>query len=523
MNELFSKNLKRNDLIKLSKGLDFKECKKISINIHRNHAFESFESIIAPFLHFANLKANFHLSPYDDSFSFNDLKEADLELIWIDLYRYKEDIKDFLEERLKHLKKLSSNPCLVLFVGENEDLEKLNLENTWVFSVLKLLKEYFDFDKALELLKEELSGTKLNNKALIFLAQILGLVLIPAFINPALKALVLDLDNTLYSGILGEDGIKNLKLDQNHIALQKAIKNLKNQGFLLALASKNEKEDVKELFKIRKDFILNLEDFDALEVNWNAKSENLLKIAKKFNIHTSAMLFIDDNIAEIQNALSSGVKTLLADHNSAFNLKLFPNLLKFQTTQEDWLRSKDIAANALREELCVLSDEEYFKKLQIVLKFSKNNTQNAVRISELLGKTNQFIANYTRLNLDAVKNHMKHSLILSVSMSDKLSDSGIIAIFVFDKQDEYLLINDLCISCRALGRKIEERLFFKALEFAFDFFKIKDKRAKILYQKGDRNAPFLNFLEKIASLKEENYALIAHKNLTYEGLEIYEE
>lgn len=516
---LFSNHLKRNELIKFNKELDFKKCQEITINIHRNHAFEGIESIINPFLHFSNLKAKFNLSSYDDSLSFENISKADLELVWIDLSRYKSDVKDFLEERLAKLRKLSQGSILVIFLGKLEIFKSKDYE---IFYIDKLIEEYFNQNDILDLEKEELSGTKLSNKALIYLAQILGLSLIPALLKPALKALVLDLDNTLYEGILGEDGWQNLKLNSTHKVLQEKIKAFKKQGFLLAIVSKNDEKDAKELFENRKDFLLKWDDFDEKMINWENKGENILKIAKKFNINPNAMLFIDDNIAELENVKFTNVKTLLYDENIINKIKLFPNLKKLHLNLEDTLRAKDIAANAFRKDFEKLSDEEYFKKLEIILSFSKNDTKNITRISELLGKTNQFIANYTRLNTEEVKAHMKNSLIISVKMSDKLSDSGIIAIFVFSCQNNELIVNDLCISCRALGRKLEERMFFKAFQMALDFFKITNKNAKLLYQKGERNEPFLNFLEKIAEQKDENCVFIMLKNLDFKGLIIDE-
>ncbi|EOJ1184752.1 HAD family hydrolase, partial [Campylobacter jejuni] len=156
-----------------------------------------------------------------DSLSFDNFKEASLELLWLDLTRYKNNVQNFIEERLLELRKISQNPILVLSLGEfKTDKKILNCE---IFNIEKLIKEYFDEEDILDLAKEELTGSKLNNKALIFLAQILGLSLIPALVKPALKALVLDLDNTLYQGILGEEGIDNLNLSPLHKTLQEKI------------------------------------------------------------------------------------------------------------------------------------------------------------------------------------------------------------------------------------------------------------------------------------------------------------
>ncbi|EFS2419098.1 HAD family hydrolase, partial [Campylobacter jejuni] len=115
---LFSPHLKRNELIKFAKELDFSKSQDLLINVHRNHAFEGVQSIIAPFLHFANLKADFNFSSYDDSLSFDNFKEASLELLWLDLTHYKNNVQNFLEERLLALRKLSQSPILVLSLGE---------------------------------------------------------------------------------------------------------------------------------------------------------------------------------------------------------------------------------------------------------------------------------------------------------------------------------------------------------------------------------------------------------------------
>ncbi|ECR2435691.1 HAD family hydrolase, partial [Campylobacter jejuni] len=107
---LFSPHLKRNKLIKFAKELDFSKSQDLLINVHRNHAFEGVQSIIAPFLHFANLRAEFNFSSYDDSLSFDNFKEASLELLWLDLTRYKNNVQNFIEERLLELRKISQNP-----------------------------------------------------------------------------------------------------------------------------------------------------------------------------------------------------------------------------------------------------------------------------------------------------------------------------------------------------------------------------------------------------------------------------
>lgn len=107
---LFSPHLKRNELIKFAKELDFSKSQDLLINIHRNHAFEGVQSIIAPFLHFANLKADFNFSSYDDSLSFDNFKEASLELLWLDLTHYKNNVQNFSRRKAFSIKKIFTKP-----------------------------------------------------------------------------------------------------------------------------------------------------------------------------------------------------------------------------------------------------------------------------------------------------------------------------------------------------------------------------------------------------------------------------
>nr|MBP3724934.1 HAD-IIIC family phosphatase [Campylobacter sp.] len=344
------------------------------------------------------------------------------------------------------------------------------------------------------------SGTPLSQKACLYLARFLGLKIIPSMILPNLKAIIVDLDNTLYQGILGEDGINNLK---PNLDLQKYLKYLCKQGFLLCICSKNEIEDVKNMLTSRKDFILKNNDFTIIKANWNTKSQNIKEIANELNIGLDALLFIDDNIAEISEVKMNipQIKTILAkdEQNTLNYLNLYPCLLKFNSNKEDKLRSKDIQANLQRHNLAkTMSKAEYFKELEIKLSFYLNNKAQIQRISELLNKTNQFILSYKRYTQTAVEKLLKDDCIITASMSDKLSDSGIIAIMICKKYEKTLILDELVVSCRALGRNIEDIMVLKMLNLAKDYLKTSNS-TKIYYQQGPRNTPALLWLSKFAN------------------------
>ena len=522
MNLLFKKDLKRLDLLKI-KSKDSNE--KIKISVYRNHSFESIASVLNAFLDFSDITADFIYSDYDDSLNF-EVKKSDLNIIWLDLERYKNiDLSAFLTERLLFLREKVNKPILLLYSGNKIELETASIPDCfaiWINDIIAPLGE-----NAYDIEKEPYSGTRLSNKSALLIAQKLGLQILPAIFKPALKALVFDLDNTLYHGILGEDGIDGISLTEAHKKLQCYIKNLKNKGFFICLASKNEEEDAKTLFEQRQDFPLKWEDFAAVKINWANKADNLKEIAKILNIGLDSMLFVDDNPAEIQNIEFSAlpVKTVLAETPETVlqTLSVYPGLLKLKKNKEDDIRSKDIKANEERQIMAKnLSPEEYFAKLGIELCFSINDETQIPRVSELFNKTNQFIFNYKRYSEADVKSIMDNAVIVTVKMSDMLSDSGIIAIMAAHKEKNDLQIDELTISCRALGRNLEDIMINKLLQLAQQKLQTS-KTAKINYKIGPRNRPAINWLENVINQKIENDGQIQYnipESINTNGLQI---
>jgi FkbH-like protein len=492
---LFKQDLKRFELLSVPLKSDNR---LIKIAVHRNHSFEMAASVLNTFLDFSNLQAEFSYSDYDDSLNFSEVKkDVDINLIWLDVSRYKNiSVKEWLAERISYLKSISNAKILLYHTGE-VDLSSLNIADVLIVDMnnikLQLGEQIFD------LAKEEYSGTRLSNKASLHIAREIGLKYIPALLITPLKAIVLDLDNTLYEGVLGEDGINGIK---PFIELQKHLKELKEQGFLLAIASKNEEIDVKMLFENRKDFPLSFENFSAYEINWESKAENINKIAKKLNIGIDSMLFIDDNIGEVEQVRTFYPQIKIVEAVSSEivldTLKYYPGLFKSNLSNEDKIRTEDIKANKQREFLSkTLSEDEYLKKLEIKLTYEINPICHLKRITELLNKTNQFIMSYARYNETQIEEFLQNPdyCVLTISMSDKLSDSGIIAILISHKDKGNLFIDELVVSCRALGRNIEDCMIKKALMFTNETLRLNGK-SMLSYKKGERNKPALSWIEK---------------------------
>lgn len=472
----------------------------IHISVYRNHAFEGMESMLNVFLKISGLQAEFAYSNYDDSFHFSPLHASnDLNILWIDFSHYKEI--SWFKDKVEQLKKFSPKPILVYYTG-TEKLD-INIEHTFCASSQEieheLGKDFWDLEKL------EYSGTRLSARALIKVAQQLGFKYIPSFFRTPIKAIMVDMDNTLYSGVLGEDGARNVV---PNLHFQRQLKALKDKGVLLGLASKNDYEDARQLFELRKDFVLHWEDFSGHYISWKPKAEAIEAAAKKFNIDTSDMLFVDDNFGEISQVqqILPQTHTLIADKNLTYKFNLYPLLERYVQTQEDALRASDIQLNVKRESLKKsLSTEDYFKQLGMELTYALDNPNSFERAIQLLNKTNQFIFAFKRYQPEALT-PSQH--ILTVGLKDKLSDSGIIGVVVASRQGEALKIDEAVISCRALGREIEDIL----LDSAFQILSQKlgtSKRLMLEFKTGPRNLPAKAWLERYSGRTLKQDGIIA--------------
>lgn len=234
-NFIFESNLSRSKLLSYSSTLT--NLKKFRISVYRNHSFELIENTIKPFFNYARISAEFIYSDYDDSLSFLNLDQSsDLLILWIDATRYQNiDFNIFINDRIEYLTKIYSKKILIIPFEENLHINN----NSVVIYNLDKIKNVLG-DSYLDIRLEKFSGTKLSAKALIEISRDLGLNYIPSILLPNIKALVFDLDNTLYKGVLGEDKVEGIELTPSHKLLQEYIVELSKQGFFICLASKNE-------------------------------------------------------------------------------------------------------------------------------------------------------------------------------------------------------------------------------------------------------------------------------------------
>jgi FkbH-like protein len=473
--------------------------------------FEFVASALPAFLAYADLRAEITISDYDDALNLHIKEGTDCELIWLDYSRYADrfdagGLVQWLSGRIQALRATSSAPILVADGGGaspllNQKLSEITnqIPGCKVFprqSIQENLGNRWFDDRV-----KDISASTMSDAATIATARLLGLVWLPAAVSIGLKALALDLDNTLYEGVLGEDGIKGVHLTEAHRALQQKILDLKKQGLFLALLSRNEFIDVEKLFAVRTDFPLRWSNFSARSIGWNEKAGGLQELATQLRIHPDAILVLDDNLGEIGKIAQRHPTTPVlytADASLAAQaLGLFPRLLRWNQDRTDTLRSDDLKASEARAEGLAKAEDpiDYMRSLDINLRFWLDPQNLLGRLTDLANKTNQFVLTLARFNETEVARRLKDTrhATIAVNLSDKLSDSGVIAAIFCTKNGTCLAVDEICVSCRALGRGIEDLMIATAISRAMQ--KLQLKKVSFAYNRGPRNDPARRWLE----------------------------
>lgn len=318
------------------------------------------------------------------------------------------------------------------------------------------------------------------------------------------KVIVLDCDNTLWGGVLGEEGKTNIVCDLNadgivYNQFQKFLKSRKDVGFLLTLCSKNDHQAVKEAFRDN-NFPLKWEDFITTRVNWEHKYKNIQSIADELNVGLDSFIFIDDSDFEAQS-----VKTLLPEVsvlNFRNEYEHFKNLIENEFFTKklvlDADKNKTDQYKAQQSRSTQLSNydslQSYIESLNIQIDVRVNDRKDLQRLSQLTEKTNQFNFNkqhYAPNELDDLINN-GHKL-YSLQVADKYGDYGTVGLIIMTIEDENATIENFILSCRALGRNIENKFFDHVLN---DIKKTKIKLKEVKFLKTKRNTPAEKFYKQ---------------------------
>jgi FkbH-like protein len=510
---LFAEQPRRWELMKLAVR---RGSRTLHLRIHRNHGFESTASATVPYLALRDWQPEFGYSDYDDSLNFRLEAPAQVEIVWLDYSHYAArtrapEFAAWLRQRMLVLRRQVDHPIVLVNWAEDpvsshavqKAFNDHPIAGLWVGSLEGLRTQLGE--RFLDERMSRVSGTRLSDRASILVARELACHWIPAAFAPRLKVVAVDLDDTLFAGVLGEDGPEGVVLTPGHRALQEHLLELRQSGIFLALVSRNEESDVRRLFSERSDFPLRWEHFSARQIHWGSKAESLGAVGQDLRIGLDAILYLDDNLGELATVADAhpGLCLAHADADASLTrrvLEYFPGIWSHGDAGADTLRVKDLESDRERQEILhqASSSTDYLRSLQVSLVFHLNPRGALDRIHELSQKTNQFNLALKRFSQAEVERRLQDPdcKIITIRLADRLSDSGIIGVLFAHEEAGAIVVEELCISCRALGRRLEDTMVAKALETAWP--QRPNKQLWFEQVSGPRNDPARQWLRRVA-------------------------
>ena len=298
------------------------------------------------------------------------------------------------------------------------------------------------------------------------------------------KCLVLDLDNTLWGGVIGDDGIEGIVLGEGsaageaHLALQHYAKRLKERGVILAVCSKNDPGIAEAVFHDHPEMVLRRSDIAAFLANWDDKAKNLKAIATRLNIGIDSLVFVDDNPVERARVRQSLPMVAVPElpEDAAQYVRCLADAGYFEAvsfTLEDRDRAQQYAENAERDALLesAQSMDEFLRGLKMSVRFGPFTAVDQPRVVQLINKTNQFNTTTRRYTSEeiAILTNLHSALTLQFRLLDRIGDNGLVSAMILrptPEDEDVLEIENWVMSCRVFGRQLEHEAMNIAVEAA---------------------------------------------------------
>lgn len=324
------------------------------------------------------------------------------------------------------------------------------------------------------------------------------------------KVLVVDLDNTLWGGVVGEEGPLGITLGESKLGAayrdaQKRIKEIKDTGILLAIVSKNNEAEVQEAFRTNPHMVLHENDFVAIKNNWQQKFENIKELANELNLGLDAIVFWDDN--EVEREAVKINLPMVAVPDFPRNVALLPQAVEnlYNTyfwlprqTAEDAAKTQQYQQETARKEALQAAGtiDDYLKSLQIKIDLCEVQDNQIERTVQLLNKTNQFNTNTVRMDMQEFLQYKAtagHHVFVA-NVSDRYGDSGLVVELLAHEEGTDFVVDNFLMSCRVMSRQIEDAVIYGVLQQAEKF---GCKMAKCSYAKTAKNKPVENLWEHL--------------------------
>jgi FkbH-like protein len=317
------------------------------------------------------------------------------------------------------------------------------------------------------------------------------------------KVVVLDCDNTLWRGILGEAGPMGVEIDAPLKALQQLIVRQHEAGMLVCLCSKNNESDVRELFHLRTDMTLSWDQVVSARINWEPKSENLKSLAAELNLGLSSFVFVDDSpfeIAEVRRNCPDVLALQLPTDPEGIQ-RFVEHTWVFDhvtVTATDRLRAASYTQNARRDDVRKRSAslEDFLRDLDLCVEIAVPGPADLERASQMTLRTNQFNLSTVRRTAAELGVLLESGALEGrvVGVRDRFGDYGIVGLVLFEARESALRVDTFLLSCRALGRRVEHRMLMHLGEVARE----RGLTAiELPFVRSERNTPALRFLDSV--------------------------
>jgi FkbH-like protein len=289
-----------------------------------------------------------------------------------------------------------------------------------------------------------------------------------------------DLDHTLWGGVIGEDGMAGIQLGPEYPGaayqeLQRALLDLTRRGILLAVCSKNNPADAMEALENHPGMLLRPRDFAAMRINWNEKAQNLREIAAELNIGADSVAFLDDNPVERHEIREQLPETIVIElprdaMRFAGTVRDCPYFERLTLSEEDRQRGEYYAAQRERAELerSVASKEDFYRWLEQVAEIAPVNPATLARVAQLTQKTNQFNLTTRRYTEQQIAEMAERAgwRVWSLRVSDRYADNGLVGVAIARVEGEVCEIDTFLLSCRVIGRTVETALLARLAQDA---------------------------------------------------------
>ena len=298
-------------------------------------------------------------------------------------------------------------------------------------------------------------------------------ILDSAFISRK-KIIALDLDNTLWGGIIGEDGVDGIELSdhkegQRYYDFQRQLMEMKNRGIVLAVNSKNNEEDAEVAIQTHSSMLIRDEDFVCKKINWENKTVNLKSMESELNITESGFIFIDDNPIERETVIGECPEVTVPEFpNDTTELLSFAEDIWFDYCRPLRVLGEDLKKTQMyqnevkrKQEMSEsLNLDDYIAKLEMVVDIHRMRESELERVVQLINKTNQFNVTTKRYTISEVEEMATddHNAIYVVHSSDKYGGSGMISVVILKELNTKIFIDTFLMSCRVMGRKLEDEI-----------------------------------------------------------------